>query len=187
MHAGKYCVLSGVQVRVLFTLPSLVWRSQYFMNVVPQTTCKKTTTSTSLATRATKWKKMMTTSPATRCFVRPRSLQAYCCCCTHFIRTKSPGCLLRLHQNETNLKCLAVAVGPIIDSAATVAFGAQREVCARTTSHRWIPLRISQYETWRLPLSIPLDCLALLCAFQFYLEMNAHTFSHLSRSLGVAT
>ena len=33
--------------------------------------------------------------------------------------------------------------------AAAVVGGAQKEVCTRTTSHHWIQLRFSKYETWR--------------------------------------
>ena len=46
-------------------------------------------------------------------------------------------------------EALGVVVGAIVDSAAAVVGGAQREVCTRTTSHHWIQLRFSQYETWR--------------------------------------
>ena len=74
--------------------------------------------SASLATRATKWKKMMNTSPATHCF-RSHQVSPGLLLLQHLFHSHqvSSGLLL-LHQHETNLKCLAVAVGAIVGSAA---------------------------------------------------------------------
>ena len=106
-------MLSAVQVRDLFTTPSLMWRSQHFMNVVPQKLVKTL-------------RRMPVFPPVPQ--VEEDDDHQFC----HTLFSFAPGLLIA---------AAAPAVVRSVDSAAAVAGGAEKEVCARTTSHCWRQLR----------------------------------------------